>query len=109
MGGPAAPGRTREGVLGDVVTSPARRAGYERAGHWNADTLVARVASWAASDPGAVAVVDERDRYTIGRVWDDARRHFDEQELATVLLAVASVNLWNRLNAATRQVAGTAW
>lgn len=42
-------------------------------------------------------------------VWDDARRHFDEQELATVLLAVASVNLWNRLNAATRQVAGTAW
>jgi AhpD family alkylhydroperoxidase len=42
-------------------------------------------------------------------VWEEARRHFDEQELATLVLAVASVNLWNRLNAATRQVAGAAW
>jgi len=42
-------------------------------------------------------------------VWEEARRHFDEQELATLVLAVANVNLWNRLNAATRQVAGAAW
>jgi alkylhydroperoxidase family enzyme len=42
-------------------------------------------------------------------VWGEACRHYDEQELATLVLAVANVNLWNRLNAATRQVAGAAW
>ena len=41
-------------------------------------------------------------------VWDDATDHYDEQALAALVLAIATVNLWNRLNAATRQVAG-AW
>jgi len=41
-------------------------------------------------------------------VWDEAARHFDERGLASVILAIASINVWNRLNAATRQVAG-AW
>ena len=41
-------------------------------------------------------------------VWDDATDHFDEQALAALVLATATVNLWNRLNAATRQIAG-AW
>lgn len=42
-------------------------------------------------------------------IWDDAAHHYDEQQLAALVLAVASVNVWNRLNAATRQLAGTAW
>ena len=41
-------------------------------------------------------------------VWAEAAKHYTEEELATITLSVASVNLWNRLNAATRQVAG-AW
>jgi AhpD family alkylhydroperoxidase len=41
-------------------------------------------------------------------VWDEAARHYTEEELATLTLSIATVNLWNRLNAATRQVAG-AW
>jgi AhpD family alkylhydroperoxidase len=41
-------------------------------------------------------------------VWDEAARHFDEKELSALLIAITSVNVWNRLNAATRQVAG-AW
>lgn len=39
-------------------------------------------------------------------VWADAARHFDESQLAVLVLSIAAVNLWNRLNAATRQVAG---
>ena len=33
--------------------------------------------------------------------------HYDERELATLVVAVALTNVWNRLNVATRQVAGT--
>jgi AhpD family alkylhydroperoxidase len=42
-------------------------------------------------------------------VWDEAARHFDEAQLAALVLTIAHVNLWNRLNASTRQVAGAAW
>jgi len=41
-------------------------------------------------------------------VWDETARHFDEQGLSALLIAITSINVWNRLNAATRQVAG-AW
>ncbi len=40
-------------------------------------------------------------------VWDDAADHYDEKELAGLLLSIAAINAWNRLNVATRQVAGT--
>lgn len=39
-------------------------------------------------------------------VWDEAARHFDEAELAGIVLSIATVNLWNRLNATTRQLPG---
>lgn len=39
-------------------------------------------------------------------VWNEAARHYDEMALGTVVLAIASINVWNRLNVATRQVAG---
>ena len=42
-------------------------------------------------------------------VWEQAARHYDEQELAALVLSIATVNVWNRLNVATRQVAGQEW
>jgi AhpD family alkylhydroperoxidase len=41
-------------------------------------------------------------------VWDEVARHYDEQGLSALLIAITSINVWNRLNAATRQPAG-AW
>ena len=41
-------------------------------------------------------------------IWDEAARHYDEPALAALILAIATVNVWNRLNVTTRQVAG-AW
>jgi AhpD family alkylhydroperoxidase len=41
-------------------------------------------------------------------VWDEAADHYSESELAGLLLAISMINLWNRLNAATRQIAGAA-
>src|SRR5712671_1048949 len=42
-------------------------------------------------------------------IWDEASRHYDEQGLAALLLMIATTNLFNRLNATTRQVAGANW
>jgi AhpD family alkylhydroperoxidase len=42
-------------------------------------------------------------------IWDEVSKHFDETQLAGLMLAIAQINVWNRLNASTRQIAGTAW
>jgi len=42
-------------------------------------------------------------------VWDDASKHFDEKQLAGLVLWVATTNLFNRINAATKQPAGVGW
>ncbi len=39
-------------------------------------------------------------------VYDEAARHYDEQGLATLILMIATANLFNRLHVTTRQVAG---
>ncbi|MBO0890724.1 MAG: carboxymuconolactone decarboxylase family protein [Acidothermales bacterium] len=38
-------------------------------------------------------------------VWDFAAKHYDEQALAALVIAIAGINTWNRLNATVRQVA----
>ena len=39
-------------------------------------------------------------------IWDAAAEHFDEVQLGALVLDIATVNLWNRLNIATQQVVG---
>ncbi len=39
-------------------------------------------------------------------VWDEAARHYSEEELAALVIAIAGINAFNRLNAATRQMTG---
>lgn len=40
-------------------------------------------------------------------VWDEAAKHFDERGMAALVTYIATTNLFNRLNAATRQSAGS--
>lgn len=42
-------------------------------------------------------------------VWNEASRHYDEAALSSIVLAIGLINVWNRLNVATKQVAGQAW
>ncbi len=42
-------------------------------------------------------------------VWAEAARHYDETALAALLIQISAINVWNRLNVATRQVAGSKW
>jgi AhpD family alkylhydroperoxidase len=39
-------------------------------------------------------------------VWDEGARHYDEAQLAALVLSIATINAWNRINAATRQITG---
>lgn len=39
-------------------------------------------------------------------VWNDAKKHYDDEALAQLVLYVALVNVWNRINVTTRQVPG---
>src|SRR5215212_1138347 len=36
-------------------------------------------------------------------IWNKADKQFDEAELAALILAIANINVWNRLNCAVRQ------
>ena len=40
-------------------------------------------------------------------IWEEATRNYDETALAGLIIAIANINVWNRLNIATRQVAGS--
>lgn len=39
-------------------------------------------------------------------IWEEATRHYNERELAAILLHISLINVWNRLNVVTKQVAG---
>jgi AhpD family alkylhydroperoxidase len=48
----------------------------------------------------------DRDNAVPDEVWNEAARHYDEQALATLVLYIGMVNLYNRLNVTTKQVPG---
>jgi AhpD family alkylhydroperoxidase len=39
-------------------------------------------------------------------VWDEAARHYDEAQLAALVIAIAAINAFNRINTTTRQLTG---
>lgn len=39
-------------------------------------------------------------------VWNEATRHYDETQVSALLVQIAAINAWNRLNVSTKQIAG---
>jgi AhpD family alkylhydroperoxidase len=39
-------------------------------------------------------------------IWAEAENHYDEKGLSSLLVAIGAINVFNRINATTRQVAG---
>lgn len=39
-------------------------------------------------------------------IWDEAARHYNERQLAALVISIATINAWNRINGATRQIGG---
>ncbi|MEU7658492.1 carboxymuconolactone decarboxylase family protein [Streptomyces lincolnensis] len=97
----------------DGGAKSARKAGMS-------DERLATVAAWreapyfseeerAALDlaEAATRLADRPDAVS-DDVWDTAATYFDEKQLAAIVLMIGVTNMFNRLNATTRQIAG-AW
>ena len=56
----------------------------------------------------AVTRLSDRPDPVSDAIWDEASRHYDEPALAALVIQIALINAFNRLNVATKQVAG-AW
>lgn len=54
----------------------------------------------------AVTRLSDREDPVPDEIYQEAAKHFDEPALAALILQIASINVWNRLNVTTRQVAG---
>lgn len=54
----------------------------------------------------AVTRLSDRSDPVPDEIWNEAARHYDEPQLASLVLYIAMTNVWNRLNVATKQVAG---
>jgi AhpD family alkylhydroperoxidase len=97
----------------DAGVKSARKAG-------ETDERLATVAAWREApyftdaERAALALAEAATRLADrpdpvpDQIWDAAAAHYDEKGLAAIVLMIAVTNLFNRLNATTRQVAG-AW
>jgi AhpD family alkylhydroperoxidase len=54
----------------------------------------------------AVTRLADRPDSVSDQVWDEVARHYDEQQLAGLVVAIATINAFNRVNATTRQITG---
>lgn len=54
----------------------------------------------------AVTRLADREDAVPDAIWEETTRHYGEVELSALLIQIALINVWNRLNVATRQPAG---
>ncbi|MGZ3518470.1 MAG: carboxymuconolactone decarboxylase family protein [Vulcanimicrobiaceae bacterium] len=83
------------------------------------DERLFAVAAWREApyftdaEPAALALAEAATRLSDradpvpDAIWNEAARHYDEPALAALIIAIAAINVWNRLNVTTRQVAGS--
>ncbi|MES5481373.1 MULTISPECIES: carboxymuconolactone decarboxylase family protein [Bradyrhizobium] len=100
-------------VCVDMHPKLARRAGEtdERlfaVGAWRDTPYFTDAERAALALTEAVTRLSDREDPVTDAVWDEAAKHFDEQQLASLVLGIAAINVWNRLNVAVRQPVG-AW
>jgi AhpD family alkylhydroperoxidase len=54
----------------------------------------------------AVTRISDRSDAVPDAIWEEATRYYDEAELAVLIVNIAMINFWNRINVPVRQVAG---
>jgi AhpD family alkylhydroperoxidase len=96
-------------LLGDVRAARKHGETADRLGvvaGWREAPFFTDAERGALALAEAVTRLADRGDAVPDSVWDEVRPHYDEQQLAALVLALANINLWNRLNVATRQMAG---
>ncbi|GIQ77109.1 alkyl hydroperoxide reductase AhpD [Bradyrhizobium sp. RD5-C2] len=98
-------------VCVDMHPKLARRAGEtdERlfaVGAWRDTPYFTEAERAALALTEAVTRLSDREDPVTDAVWDEAAKHFNEQQLASLVLGIAAINVWNRLNVAVRQPVG---
>ena len=62
---------------------------------------------WAAlALTEAVTRLSDREDPVPDAVWNEAARHYDERALSALIVQIGLINTFNRINVATRQIAG---
>jgi AhpD family alkylhydroperoxidase len=99
------------GVCVDIHTRELRHAGEP-------DERIFTVAAWREApyftdaERAALALTEAATRLAdrpdpvSDEVWEDAARHYEEPQLAALVVAIAGINAWNRINATTKQIGG---
>lgn len=95
----AARAMTQAGETADRIASVAA---------WRHSPLFTDAERAALALAEALTRIADREDPVSDVIWAAARRHFEEPQLAGIVLAVAAVNVFNRLNVAVGQVA-QAW
>ena len=100
------------GVCVDMHTKGARRDGesderLHAVAAWRDTTYFSEAERAALALAESVTRLSDRPDPVPDEVWDEAARHFDEVALASLLVTIGLINVFNRLNVATRQVAGS--
>jgi alkylhydroperoxidase family enzyme len=49
----------------------------------------------------------ETDERLFAVIWNESAKHYNEAELAELIISIALINVWNRLNRPTRQIAAS--
>ncbi|MGC0332150.1 AhpD family alkylhydroperoxidase [Streptomyces sp. SAI-170] len=93
----------------DYHTGDARKAGESEAriyqlSAWEESSLFTEKERAALALTEAVTLLPQG---VHDHVYDEAARHFEEQELAQLIALIFTVNTWNRMNVTTRKTPGT--
>ena len=73
---------------------------------WRETTYFTPAERAALAFAEAATRLADRSEAVSDEVWAEAARHYSETELAALVVQVGMINLWNRLNVTTGQLAG---
>ncbi len=91
---------------------------YELKLHGESDERIWSVATWREApyytdaERAALALaeaatrINDRADAVSDEVWNEARKHYDDAALSALVLDIAMINFWNRINVTIRQPAG---
>ncbi|MEU4064948.1 carboxymuconolactone decarboxylase family protein [Streptomyces wedmorensis] len=100
-------------INGRPVQIPKKQAEFEAAGE--EDHRLPVVETWREQDcftdaersclalAEAATRINDREDPVSDEVWEEAAKHWNEVELGAIVLHIGLVNLWNRVNVATKQ------